>query len=430
MKILFIFPSNSKKLYSLNLNKIKKRIPITFAQLIALTPKNHEIHLIDERLGNKVDFNQDYDLIGISTLTHSVYKAYEIADKFRSKGKTVVLGGYHVSTLPKEAKEHANSVVVGEAELNWPKLLKDFENGNLKSYYIQDTPVDPNFIPSPYRGSINDYFPCVDVQATRGCPIGCEFCSIKNIEGRIYRKRPISVVIKEIKSLKNSFFSFSDPTLTIDVEYTKSLFKEMIGLKKRFLCHGNMDILNQDEELIKLSKKAGCQTWFIGFESINQESLDSVKKKNTVKIYEEAVKKIHNHNIAIKGLFIFGFDADTLDSFSTTLKFIKKMRLDIAYFSILTPLPGTSVFNKFEKEERILTKDWSKYDWDNVVFEPKNMTPEELYNKTRDVAMNYYSYSNLLRRTFDNNKLNLSRFKTKLCLNWTDRNSIKKEFNF
>ena len=220
----------------------------------------------------------------------------------------MVLGGYHASALPDEAKKHADSVVTGEAELNWPKLLRDFENREIKPFYRQNKPVDPKLIPSPYRGSIDDYCPCIDVQATRGCPIGCEFCSIKNVEGKYYRKRPIETVIEEIKSLKNTSFSFSDPTLTIDVEYTKSLFKEMIGLKKRFVCHGNVNILNEDEELIKLSKKAGCQAWFIGFESINQESLNSVKKKNTVKIYEEAVKKIHKHNVAIKGLFIFGFD--------------------------------------------------------------------------------------------------------------------------
>ena len=430
MKILLIFASTGRKLYSLNFGKIIKKIPLTFAQLIAVTPEEHKIVIIDERIGDKVNFNEKYDLVGISSLTYSANHAYEIADNLRSKGITVVLGGYHASVFPEEAKEHADSVVIGEAEVNWPELLKDFENDKIKSFYRNDNLIDPKLIPTPYHGSIGDYYPCGDVQATRGCPFGCEFCSIQCVEGSKYRKRPIENVIGEIKLLKNNLFAFYDPTLTIDVEYTKSLFKEMIGLKKRFLCHGNINVLNQNEDLIKLSKKAGCQAWFIGFESLNQESLNSVRKKNTVKNYEETVKKIRKHGIAVKGLFMFGFDADTLDSFPTTLKFVKKMKLDVAYFSILTPLPGTPIFKRYDKDGRILTKNWSHYDWDKVIFEPKNMTKEELYNNTRAVAKDYFSFSNMFRRSLDNKKLDYSRFKTKLGLNWTDRQSIKKEYNF
>ncbi len=430
MKILFVYASTGRKLYSLNIGKIIKRAPLTFAQLIALTPNYYEMKIVDERIGDNIDFNEKYDLVGISSLTYCANHAYEVADRFRSKGIPVVIGGYHASTLPEEAKEHADSVLVGEAELSWPQLLKDFENGKLKPFYKQDKPVDPRLISYSYRGSINDYYPCGDVQATRGCPYGCEFCSIQNVEGPYYRKRPIENVIEEIKSLKNTLFAFYDPSLTIDVEYTKLLFKEMIGLKKRFLCHGNVNVLNENEDLIELSKKAGCQAWFIGFESINQKNLDSVKKKNKVEYYEEAVKKIRKHGVAVKGLFMFGFDADTLDSFPTTLKFIKKLKLDVAYFSVLTPLPGTPVFKRYGEENRLLTKDWSEYDWNNVVFEPKNMTREALYNNTRAVVKNYYSYFNMLRRTIDNGNLDFARFKTKLGINLLDRLSIKNEFSF
>jgi radical SAM superfamily enzyme YgiQ (UPF0313 family) len=430
MKILFVFPSTGGNISSFNFNKIIRRIPFTFAQLIAITSTRHIIEVVDERYGDKIDFNKKYDLVAITCLTIYAMRAYEIADIFRQRGITVVIGGYHASALPNESKKHADSVVISEAELTWPKLLKDFENGNLNLFYKQEKPVDSSLIPSPFRGSLNDYNPCIDVQATRGCPFKCEFCAIQNVEGSYYRKRPIENVINEIKKLKNKSFSFSDPSLTIDVEYSKSLFKDIKGLGKRFLCHGNINVLNENEDLIKISKEAGCQAWFIGFESINQESLNSVKKKNTVKIYEEAVKKIRKYGVAVKGLFMFGFDGDTKDTFTSTLKFVKKIRLDVAYFSVLTPLPGTPIFERLEKEGRILTKDWSKYSFNKVVFQPKNMTSEELYNNTRSLVKNYYSYNNMFRRTLDNEKLDFTRFRTKLNLNLIDRISIKKEFDF
>ena len=430
MKILFVFPSTGRNISSLNPWKLIKRVPFTFAQLIALTPKHHEIQVVDERYGDKVDFNKHYDLVAITCLTMYANRAYEIADAFRKKGVTVVIGGYHSSALPNEAKQHADSVVIGEAEETWPRLLKDLENNRLKPFYKQETPVDPWLIPPAYRGRIGKYYPVLDVQATRGCPFKCEFCAIQNVEGSRYRKRPINDVINEIKSLKNTFFSFSDPSLTIDVEYTKQLFHEMKTLGKRFICHGNVNVLNENEELIKLSKEAGCQAWFIGFESVNQESLNSVKKKNKVEYYEETVKKIRKYGVGVKGLFMFGFDADTISSFSTTLKFINKMRLDVSYFSVLTPFPGTPVFKRFDEEGRLLTKNWSEYSFNNVVFKPKNMTREELYNNTRAVAKEYYSYSNMLKRTIDNGNLDFTRFKTKLELNILDWLSIKNEFGF
>lgn len=430
MKILFVFPSTGVNIYSLNIGKIIKRISFTFAQLIALTPESHEIKIVDERYGDKINFNEKYALVAITCLTIYANRAYEIADIFRKKGITVVIGGYHPSALPDEAKQHADSVIIGEAELTWPQMLKDLEDDKLKPFYKQEEPVDPRLIPPAYRGKVRGYHPALDVQATRGCPFKCEFCTIQNVEGSRYRKRPLENVIEEIKSLKNTLFSFSDPSLAIDVEYTKSLFEEMKGLGKYFLCHGNINVLNENEDLIKLSKEAGCQVWFIGFESINQDSLNSVKKKNIVKHYAEAVKKIRKHGVAVKGLFMFGFDADTLDSFPTTLKYIKQLKLDIAYFSVLTPFPDTPVFKRFCEEGRLLTKNWSKYTFNNVVFKPKNMTPEELYNNTKAVVNNYYSYFNMMGRTIDNGNLDFTRFKTKLGINLIDRLSIKNEFSY
>jgi radical SAM superfamily enzyme YgiQ (UPF0313 family) len=344
-------------------------------------------------------------------------RAYKIADEFRKKGVTVILGGYHPSLMPDEAKKHADSVVIGEAEITWPQLLKDFEKGELKSFYRQQKPVDPKIIPVVNRDQGKRYLSGADIQATRGCPYRCDFCSIQYIEGHRFRKRPIENVIEEIKALKNPFFYFYDSSLTIDNEYTKSLFMEMKGLKKRFACYGNINTLNEDEELIRLSKEAGCYTWYIGFESISQESLDSVRKRNKVEKYSSGIKKIRKYGLQVAGLFMFGFDGDKPDIFNKTLKAIKGWKIDLADFNILTPFPGTLVFKNLDQEGRILTKDWSKYTSRNVVFKPKYMTPKELYEGTRTVAENFYSLNYTMKRIFHNGNLDFSRFLNKLRLN-------------
>ncbi len=409
----------------------KRRKSLSLSILEALTPKSYEVEIIDEMGYKKINTSKNYDLVAISTLTSDSIRAYKIADEFRKKGITVVLGGYHPSSMPKEAKEHADSVVVGEAELNWPKLLNDFENNNLKPFYIQKEPVDPKFIPSLHRENTSGFLHSNEIQATRGCPYKCEFCCMQNVEGTRFRKRPIEDVISEIKSIKGKYVFFDDSSLTIDAEYTKDLFKEMKKLNKYFECHGNINTLSDDDDLLELSKQAGCLTWYIGFESISQESLNSIKKNtNKVENYDKAIKKIRKYGLSIRGMFVFGFDGDKKDIFKETLKKVKQWGLDVAYFMILTPFPGTPLFDKLEKQDRILTYDWSKYTESNVVFKPKNMTKQELYGGVRKMVKDYYSLSNVIRRTYDNHNLNLSRFLCKASYNFTDdRSYIRRDFN-
>lgn len=431
MKILFVYPSSLKKGMIIPTEKLFQRVPLTLAQLAALSPKEHHIDIFYENRYDKVKISEDYDLVGISCFTMHALRAYEIADKFRERGVPVVLGGYHPSSLPEEAKQHADSVVIGEAELTWPQLLKDLENEKMKPFYRQEKPVDPRLIPHARRDIIKGFLPATDIQATRGCPYRCEFCAIQNVEGHHFRKRPIEDVIEEIKSIKGSYFCFYDPSLTIDVEYTKSLFREMIGLDKRFECHGNINTLDNDEELIELSRKAGCYVWGIGFESICQESLINVGKTNKVENYAKAIKKIRKHGLEIRGLFMFGFDYDTSDIFHNTYKAIREWKIDMATFSILTPLPGTVIFNKLEKEGRILTKDWSKYDCGTVVFEPKNMSDKELYEKTLEIARAYYSIPNVIQRTFESRNLDFPRFMNKFRYNFLiDKKYIKAQYSY
>lgn len=275
MKILFIWPRDPHKIYGEKVakkgffynfmsNMVTLPRPITFPMLAAVTPKEHEIQLIEGSLRDIINLNEQFDIVGITSTTRYAHSAYEIADELRSKGITVVLGGYHPSALPEEAKQHADSVVIGEAEETWPQLLKDFENGQLKPFYFQSRPVDVGAIPSPLN--IYSEKSSLDLQATRGCPTKCEFCSITNMRHRhIFRTRPIDAVIKDIKLIKGKNFGFVDNSLTIKPSYTKELFRRMIdeGIDKTFSAMGNIDLLGNDEEFLRLSRQAGCHCWVV-----------------------------------------------------------------------------------------------------------------------------------------------------------------------
>jgi len=424
MKILLVLAHSKIKGYLLyQLTSSILQPSLTLAQLVAITPEKHRIELVDGRYQN-INYNWDGDIVGISSLTYAVNNAYEIADEFRKRGKTVVIGGYHASALPDEAKKHADSVVIGEAENSWPQLLEDFEKGEIKSFY-HSNPADPKNIPPAKRILQKNISIVSRIQATRGCPNRCEFCCIGNVETHKFRKRPIENVIHEIKSLKTQSFSFDDSSLTIDLEYTKDLFIELKKINKKFTCYGNINILNDNQELIKLSKEAGCMTWSIGLESVNQESLNNAMKTNKVEIFEKAIKKIRKHGIMVKGLFIFGFDQDKLDVFHNTIKAIKKWEIDLAYFSILTPFPGSALFKRYEKEGRILTRDWDKYTCGYVVYKPERLTDKQLFQKTKELTDKFYTLPKNLKRSFDFNNLSFSRFASKFLYNNIDKTYIK-----
>jgi radical SAM superfamily enzyme YgiQ (UPF0313 family) len=374
-------------------------LPTLYArQLAAITPKKHNVTVLTERY-SKIDFYKKYDIININYTTSTSPRAYEIADEFRKRGIPVVLSGLHASALPEEAKKHADSVLLGRGELNWLKLLEDFENKKLKPYY-QPIKYDKSTRIPPVNINLPGFVISGAIEATRGCPYGCEFCPEANIPGAgIFYTRPIDEVIAEIKSIPQRTIMFYDASLTINPNYTKSLFEKMKGLNKKFFCNGNSDVLAQDKELVKLSKEAGCVSWLIGFESFSQKTIDFIgKKTNQVEEYSQAVENIHNNGMAVIGDFMFGFDNDTKDVFNETLRMIKELQIDIADFCILTPFPGTPIYNKLEKEGRILTKDWSQYTLKNVVFNPKNMTPEELMQGLRKMYYEFYSIGYTVKR--------------------------------
>jgi radical SAM superfamily enzyme YgiQ (UPF0313 family) len=403
---------------------------LALEQIAALTPDSHSVDIIDEKIGT-IDFTKKYDLIGISCLTCNVQRGYEIADEFRRQGNIVVLGGYHPTALPEEAKKHADAVVIGEAELLWGQLLNDIENKELKPFYKTEKIVDPEMIP-PARRIEHQISSITSIQASRGCPNKCKFCSMHNIERTKFRPRPIENVINEIKSIKGKNLFFVDSSLTINPNYSKSLFQEMVGLNKRFECFGNVDILAKDEELLKLASKAGCISWIVGIESLSQENIDIMGKvTNKVKRYEKSIQNIKNHGMMVTGLFMYGFDNDKTDVFDNTLRSINKWDLDNASFSIVTPYPGTFIFKQLKKEGRITSYDWKRYTEGHVNFKPKHMTSEELLQGIIRINKKYYSFSNQMNRCLGSNNLSPSLIINKVSRNLFSTKLFNKElFNY
>jgi radical SAM superfamily enzyme YgiQ (UPF0313 family) len=409
VKLLIIEPDSRAKLK--NINRLVSRtfpiFPTLYSwQMASVTPKEHTVRVLSE-MYEKIQYNEKYDLIDINFLTPYADYVYKIADNLRKKGNTISLSGFHASALPEEAKQHADSVIIGRGEDIWPELLKDLQENNLKPFYKPQKFLDPKIIPSTKIILPKDIILIRGIEATRGCPNQCLFCQESNIKGgAIFRNRPVENVIKEIKSIPQKALIFYDASLTINPEYTKSLFNEMKGLNKKFSCCGNIDVLANDEELLKLAFQAGCTSWLIGFESISQKTIDCIgKKSNRVKEYGPTIKKIHDYGMSVVGSFIFGFDTDTPDVFEKTMNAINDWEIDLADFGILTPYPGTPLFNRLEEEDRIITRDWSKYTMHHVVFKPKNMSEQKLLEGVRSISKEFYSNFNTINRTVKGLKL-------------------------
>lgn len=371
---------------------------ITEGSLFSITPKKHDIVTLE--VNTKINYDEDYDVILIIFKTHAAPRAYEVADNFRKRGKKIILGGEHPSALPREAKEHADSIAIGSIEKLWLFILEDIENNRLKPFYESKDFLYPKDISLSSHIKPTSFKIVSAIRATYGCPNKCDFCQYSNVpDGSKFYARPIEEVVSEIKSIPQKILYFKDLSLTTIPKYSKKLFKSMRGLNKKFNCHGNVNVLAKDEELVKLSHEAGCIEWVIGFESFSQKILDNIHKKdNKLEYFKKAVKNIHKYKMSVIGTFVFGFDEDTTDVFEITKKNIDKLGLDGAIFAVLIPYPGTPIYKKLDKEGRILTYDWSKYNRKNVVFKPKNMTKTELEKGYKKITRQYNSPAKVVYR--------------------------------
>ena len=365
--------------------------------LAALTPDNIDVAVSDENV-ERVDFGGEYDLVGITAMTPSALRAYEIAAAFRERGKTTVLGGFHPSLLPDEAIQHCDSVVIGEAEGIWPRLLADFASGKLQKFYRREAFPDLKGQPVPRRDLLrrSAYKLPDTIETGRGCPFACNFCSVTTYYGRKYRFRPVEEVVAEVATFRGKLMFIVDDNVIGSPSHAKELFQALVPYDKRWIGQASLN-LGRDPELLDLAARSGCVGLFMGFESLSPESLaEAGKTHNSVQRYGDDVKRIRDRGISIHGAFIFGFDHDDESVFDRTIDFVRKNKLDSASFSTLTPFPGTPTYNRLESEGRLLTRDWSKYG--GAVFTPRLMSREALDAGCRRAWRECYSWKSIYGR--------------------------------
>jgi radical SAM superfamily enzyme YgiQ (UPF0313 family) len=414
MKIQFVNPHNDSNMYaapkffrhssrlsaSLNFNANGALFPpLNLAILAALTPREHQVAIDDGCLG-PVGASRSADLVAITAMTAQAPAAYELADLYRSRGIPVVLGGVHPSMCPEEAARHADSVVIGEADRLWPELVQDFAHGNLRSRYYDSEAVDLATVALPRRDLLDrkGYVIFNSVQTTRGCPFNCSFCSVTTMSGVKYRFRPVEKVVEEIRALDNRFIYFIDDNIIGVPCRSKELFKALLPLKLGWASQVTINF-SRDPELMRLARESGCYGVFIGFESVSNKSIrDAGKGVNRPDEYLHDIDRIHQAGIKVWGSFIFGFDNDTLDVFRETLHFIQKSKMEFAQFSLLTPLPGTALFRQFEEEQRIVDRDWAKYDLGSIVFDHPSLTPQRMHFEKNHAWRRFYSIRSILKR--------------------------------
>ncbi|MEK6692267.1 MAG: radical SAM protein [Nitrospirota bacterium] len=401
MKILLISPEIKDSQLRFTKKEAKSfwfpRLSLT--TLASFVPQEDEVKIIDETVDN-IDFDMDVDLVGISVMTYHAPRAYAISQRFRKRGVTVVLGGIHPSAMPAEAGLHADSVVIGEAEETWPRLIKDFKRGELKPIYRQEGLPSLENLPFQRLDLLKPgaYMTNNCVQTSRGCPHGCDFCSVTKFFGKTYRYRPVKDVIKEVESLPGDYLVFVDDNIAGNRRYAKELFTALKPLKKRWGSQSSLSLAN-DPELLKLAADSGCGGMFVGIETLSQDNLQGVNKGfNRVSSYNDLIRRFHDNGIMLNAGIIFGFDNDDESVFEKTVDFLIKNHVGLVLFSILTPLPGTGFYKKVEQEGRIIDRDWTHYDGRHIVFKPKLMTPESLQDGFFWTYRQFYSYRSMLKR--------------------------------
>lgn len=382
--------------------------PMGLGIIAALTPENWDIELLDENF-YKFEF-KDADLVGLTALTAQVTRAYEISQFYQQKGIPTVIGGIHVSVMPDEAEQFADAVVIGEAESIWTEVIKDFENGCLKKRYNAELrPMVQS--PQPRIDLYNKGYAFGSVQTTRGCPMSCDFCSVHTFNGKRYRPRKVKEVVDEFEKIPqdkvyivdDNFIGYSKTSANRVAEICREIIKR--NIKKEWLCAASMNVADHDE-VLELMSQAGCRMIFLGIESEVIDQLEEANKNTNIKIgienFDKVYNKLHSYGIAVLGAFIFGLDSDTPASLENRTKYILESDIDAMQASILTPLPGTPLFERMKKDGRLIYEnfpdDWAHYDFVEVVYKPKSMSPEELSKKVDETWYKLYNKKTLQKK--------------------------------
>jgi len=410
MKIIFIYPSMGKKEdYRIRRNRklIKTSClePLAIATLAGLTPVDWNQKFFDDRV-ESIDYDEPCDLVGISVETYTAKRAYEISSEFRKKGRKVILGGIHPSLLPDEAIEHADSILIGEAENIWSQILDDVKNNSLKRIYraesrslLNNLQVDRGI----FKGK--EYFPFTLVETGRGCNFACDFCSVKSFFKGKYQRRPVEEIIEEVKGLNRKKIMFVDDNITADFKSAKKLFKALIPLKITWISQASINIV-QDEELLDLMQESGCLLLLIGFESLNINNLKQMNKSQNYGFEKNkhAINELYRRKIKIWASFVIGYDFDDSSIFKTTIDYAIKNRFFLTNFYQLTPFPQTKLYKRLKSQNRLLLDKWwldSSYSYGDVVYKPSLIPAKEISEGCKNSRIKFYQFSSIIKRAFD-----------------------------
>ena len=402
MKIAFLSPAGAMHRYNGSFGKGLRYAPLTMTTLAALVPRELEpdMRIYDETV-EAIPLDLDADIVLVTAITGTSSRAYRFADYFRSRGITVFLGGVQPTLDPEEAQKHCDALFTGVADHTFPQALKEFKAGKLQPIYKQ--PCEPITLagrPIPRHDLLKPhaYITVNTVEAVRGCPLPCTFCAYPAAFGRTPVCRPVNDVIAEIEQLKGRYVLFPDVNLLADMDYAKRLFTAMIPLKKSWFGLTTSSV-GFDNDFYKILENSGCKGLLIGFESVNQAAQGYIKKEiNKTDGYETLVKRLHDSGILINGCFAFGGDDDGKDVFKRTVEEVQRLRIDLPRYSILTPFPNTELYHSLHEQGRIFEYEPAMYDVEHVVFRPKNMTADELYEGTKWAWRETYKTSNILKR--------------------------------
>ena len=396
---LLLITASSPEIQRVRRSRVLNFQQITMPYLAARVPHDWQVTHVDEE-AEKLNWNLEADLVGITFHTPSANHAYNLAAHFRRRGACVAMGGPHVTLLPEEAGRHADVIFIGEAEGLWEEFLQSFVAGAHRRVYQQAGAPSLEGVPMARKALFhrNDHTSGV-LFATRGCPHRCDFCAVAVMYRHGLRKRPVAEVAAEYASFQGKVIIFWDDNLAGDVEYAKELFRAIAPYRKWWSSQASIQA-GRDDEFLEAAARSGCKQVFLGLESISQSSMAEVHKGfNRVEEYARIIKRIHGHGIAVQAGMVFGFDSDTPEIFRETLDFLEETGVQNATFNILTPFPGTPLFRRLEGEGRILTRDWPKYNSrTEVVYRPKRMSAAELKAGFRYANERFYSLPSMARR--------------------------------
>ncbi|MDO8511935.1 MAG: radical SAM protein [bacterium] len=401
MKVTFIMPSVGKRPGGKYVRTWQME-PLPIATLAGLTPVDVEVSFFDDRFEN-INFDLSTDLVAITVEAYTAKRAYEIVREYHQRGVKTVLGGYHVTLRPEEAQRYADSIVIGYAELIWGQVMRDAQAGCLKRRYSQDRSVSYNFVlPRREIFGTRSYFPLSCVETGRGCPFGCNFCSIAAVTSSTYTARSIDSVVEEIALLQNREVFFVEDNFVGNPAHAKDLCRELIPHKIKWVGQGTLTMAN-DCELLELMARSGCVGILIGFESLRRDTLASMGKKVNIKLgdYKRLIDIIHGYGIALYGTFVFGYGNETKEDIQRTTEAAIDFGLFIGAFNHLVPFPGTPLYEQFQSGGQLTDDEWwlsPSFRFGDIVFRPNGISAEELHKACIEARRKFYSFRSIVRR--------------------------------